>query len=342
MPASGDIDATIGDNDSVSDAVQYPLIELYLAVSLRLFLATAIFIAAGFVGLTIRRSNRITESLHFFFMANLMIADVGVAVIQNGMPIVNILMTIVNPDTEGIDCRILGATSFPYTASSMLLAVACFDRLYTIVGYKYYKNSKKRGFIAVIIVWVVSLIAGSSCLGHSQSDSTTSKTDICYDNYFEYFEFGISMLSLALADCFTLAQGIYLYYKCVIDVKDMMYYGSDKPFHSGLRKAWSKFRETQKASVALLAITGSSTVLGILIPTIIEAVQPHTGSLTRTILVTLVYCTIVNINILLHAVFYGMFLYTINEMVKFNFQAWINNVSWYCCYWRRDTQHYID
>ena len=343
MSAEGDTNTETSYNATVSTDVRYPVIELYLALSLRLVLAIAIVIAAGLVALTIRRSNRVTESLHFFFIAHLMVADVGVAVIQNGVPIANILMTMINPDTEGMDCRILGATSFPNTASSMMLAVVCFDRLYTIVAHRYYRNNKRRGYVVVIIVWIVSIFASSSCFGHSYSNSNRSKIGICTDNYFEYFEFGIAMLSLAFADCFALAQGIYLYYKCVLDVKEMIYYGSTNPFHSGLRRVWSKFRETQKASATLLIIAGTSTILGILIPTIIEAVQPHTGGAVRAILLSLIYCTITNINILLHAVFYGIFLRSIHEMVGFNIRSWLGSMLQYLIFKQRiNTQHYIE
>ena len=347
MSADGDINTEASYNGTVSVDVHYPVIELYIAVSLRLVLATAIFIAAGLVALTIRRSNRISESLHLFFIAHLMIADVGVAVIQNGVPIANILMTIINPDTEGIDCRILGATSFPNTASSLMLAVVCFDRLYAIVAHKHYKNDKKRGYVAVITVWMVSILASSSCLGHPYSNPNKSKIGYCSDNYFEYFEFGIAMLSLAFADCFALVQGIFLYHKCVLDVKEMILYGSTDLLHSGLRRAWSKFRETQKASVTLLIIASSSTILGIVIPTIIEAVQPHIGGVARAVLLSLVYCTVTNANILLHAVFYGIFLHSIHEVIGFNVRSWICSMSRYCCFcwyiWKRqNTQHYID
>ena len=63
----------------------YPLVTLYLAVPLWLITSLAIVISASIVLLAIKRSKRNTITLHFFFVANLMITDIGVAVICNGM-----------------------------------------------------------------------------------------------------------------------------------------------------------------------------------------------------------------------------------------------------------------
>ena len=59
----------------------YALVQLYLAVPLWLITSLAIVILAGIVLLAIKKIKRATATLHFFFIANLMITDIGVAVV---------------------------------------------------------------------------------------------------------------------------------------------------------------------------------------------------------------------------------------------------------------------
>ena len=293
------IDATIsaGSNDD-----QNIVLQICLAVILRLVLTAVTILAAGFVGVKICQDNRVNKSLLHFLMANTIFAIViGVAIVKNGIPAINTLMTIIYLDTRGIDCRMLEADSFPYTASLTFLAVTCFDRLHTIVGHY-----KKRGYIAVIIVWVVSLIAGYSCLlGDLQSDPAKSQTGNCYDNYLECFRFDTSILSLPIANVFALALGIY--YKCV---NDMARHRSRKPLHFHLKKAWSNFKEDQQVSAMLLVTTSASITIGISITAIVEMMQTDDSSILRAILVSTINCKIIIFKILLHTVYYGLFRYT--------------------------------
>jgi len=281
------IDATIsaGSNDD-----QNIVLQICLAAILRLVLTAITILAAGFVEVTICQNSRVNESLLHFLMANTIFAIViVVAVVKNGIPAIKKLMTIIYLGNKGIDCWILEADSFPYTASLMFLAVTCFDRLHTIVGHY-----KKRGYIAVIIVWVVSLIAGSSCLlGNLQSKSEIGN---CYDKNLEYFKFDTSILSLPIANVFALALGIY--YKCV---NHMARHGSRKPL---------LFKEDQQVSAMLLVTTSASITIGISIPAIVEMMQTDDSSILRAILVSTINCKIIILNILLHTMYYGLFRYT--------------------------------
>ena len=83
---------TNGSDGNYSDGNEredFPLINLYLALPLRVIMSLAIITSASIVLLAIKKSKRTTFTLHFFFIANLMIADIGVAVIHNGATILN-------------------------------------------------------------------------------------------------------------------------------------------------------------------------------------------------------------------------------------------------------------
>ena len=75
------------DDGNYTRRKDYSLVKLYLAVPVRLTTSLAIVISASIVLLAIKRIKRSTVTLHFFFVANLMIADIGVAVIHNGVAI---------------------------------------------------------------------------------------------------------------------------------------------------------------------------------------------------------------------------------------------------------------
>ena len=95
--------------------------------------------------MAIEKIKRAAGTLHFFFTANLMITDIGVAVICNGKAIVNLVMTIADPMREGTDCNIVAVTAFPVSANTITLAALYFDCLYSITAPHHHKRNIIRG-----------------------------------------------------------------------------------------------------------------------------------------------------------------------------------------------------
>ena len=73
--------------DSINHTRGYDFtwITLYLGLPVRIIASLSIVISTSIVLLAIKRSKRNTITLYFFFVANLMITDIDVAVICNGM-----------------------------------------------------------------------------------------------------------------------------------------------------------------------------------------------------------------------------------------------------------------
>jgi len=134
------------------------LIYLYLALPLRIIMLFAIVISASIVLLAIKKSKRETRALDFFFIANLMITDIGVVMIWSVTVIVYMIITLVNPMREGMDCRNVVFATFPIITNSMMLVALCFDRLYSIVASDYYSRNmtKRKGYAIVLAIWLVS------------------------------------------------------------------------------------------------------------------------------------------------------------------------------------------
>ena len=128
-----------------------------MAVPLWLITSLAILISASIVLLAIKLIKRATGTLHFFFIANLMIADIGAAVIRNGMAIVNLVMTMADPMREGTDCNIEVVAAFPVSANTMMLAALCFDCLYSITApHHHRRNMTKRKGCTGLAIWLLS------------------------------------------------------------------------------------------------------------------------------------------------------------------------------------------
>ena len=140
------------------------MVKLYMTVPLWLITSLAILISAGIVLLAIKMIKRATGTLYFFFIANVMIADIGAAVIRNGMAIVNLVMTIADPMREGTDCNIEVVAAFLVSANTMMLAALCFDHLYIItVPHHHRRNmTKGKGYVLMLAIWLLSFSLSSA------------------------------------------------------------------------------------------------------------------------------------------------------------------------------------
>ena len=300
----------------------YSLVKLYLAVPLWLITSLAIVISASIVLLVIKRIKRSTAALHFFFIANLMIADIGMAVIRNGVAVVNMVMTIADPTREGIDCRIVAITAFPNATNGMMLAALCFDRLYSITAPHHYRRNmtKRKGYVLVSAIWLISFLLSFVSFLDPQLSSNKTKGAICGATLYKNFGLVAFIFPLFLTAVFVVIQNFYLY--CVV-LKTVTRNSTGKADNdtSGTRTAgmWRTIKETKKASTTLLILSGTSVIFGILQPISVIIVQLQSGeSLFSTIWFSLVIPLTYNVNILLHSILYGFFLHSIRESLGFN------------------------
>ena len=231
----------------------FPLIQLYLAVPLRLTMSLVIVISASIVLWAIKKSKRTTTTtLHFFFIANLMIADIGIAVINNGAAIVNMIVTIANPMRTGMDCRIMAVLAFPNATNAMMLTALCFDRLYTIIAPHHYSRNmtKRRGCVIVSAIWLVSLLLSFVSFLDPYMNSRKTKVAICGAPLYKNFGLVVLILPLFLSAVFVVIQNVYLY--CVV-VKTTT--------RSGINiTTWMTLKETKKTSIILSILSGTSLV----------------------------------------------------------------------------------
>jgi len=242
-----------------------------------------------------------------------MITDIGVT-LWNGMITVNMIITLVNPTREGIDCRIIAVGSFPYATNNMMLAALCFDCLYSIVApHNYRRNmTKRKGGVIVLAIWLVSFALSFVSFLDSHITSTKTKGAICGTPLHKIFGLAIIILPLVFTAVFVVIQNIYLY-RVVLKTTTRNDSGeANNNTLVGMRKAWRTFKETQKASTTLLILSVTSIFFGIIAPIVYTIVQVQIRNhLAKAVIFSLVVNFTSHLNILLHSLLYGYFLHSI-------------------------------
>ena len=252
---------TTGNYSDGYEREDFPLINLHLALPLRVIMSLDIITSASIVLLAIMKSKKTTFIFHFFFIANLMIADIGVAVIHNGA---NIILIIVNPTWQGMDCRIIPATAFPDATDSMMLTALCFDRLYSVTAPHHYRRNmtKRRGYVIVSAIWLVSLLQGLLSFVDPYLSNRTEGS-LCNKIIYNIYELAIILLSLLLSAGFVVILNVYLY--CIV-VKTTPSHGVSNSASGRVERmkaALKTLKETKTASIILLILTGAIILFAI-------------------------------------------------------------------------------
>ena len=321
--------STNGSDGNYSDGYKREdlrLINFYLALPLRIIMSLAIITSASIVLLAVKKSKRTTRALDFFFIANLMIADIGVAVMRNGVAILNMILTIANPMRKGTDCRIIAVTAFPIAADPMMLAALCFDRLYSVIAPHHYGRNmtKKRGYVIVSTIWLASFLLSFLSFTDPHLSSTKSKGAVCGAPLYKNFGLVVIILPLVLSAVFVVIQNIYLY--CVV-VKITTRSDTNNS-HMTVAGALRTLKETKKASTILSILSGTSIIFGVAQPITSTIIQRLAGyALFKAIWFALIIPFVYSLSILLHSVLYGYFLHSIRESLGLNICQCFRNLS---------------
>jgi len=249
------------------------LIQLYLTLSLRIIIMLLTIVVSASILLVIKKSKQETNALDFFFINQLMITDISLVVIWSVIVIVNMIMTLVNPMREGMDCSSMAIATFPTTVNSMMLAALCFDHLYSIAATDHYSRNmtKIKGYVIVLAIWLVSFPISGVSLFVPYICSTTTKGIICGSPLHKNFGLVINTLPLVLSAVLVVIQNIYLY--CVVLKTTIRNDVGEANNNTRMRKAWSTFKETQKGSIILSILVYISIIFRIISLVILTIVQ---------------------------------------------------------------------
>ena len=142
-----------------------------------------------------------------------MIAGILVAVIYNGAAILNMILASMR---KGMDCRIIALTAFPDATDTMMLAALCFDRLYSVISPHHYRRNmtKRRGYVIVSAIWLVSLLLGFLSFFDPQVNSAKTEDGLCNCSLYKKLGLLVVLLFLLLSAVSVVIQNIYLY--CIV------------------------------------------------------------------------------------------------------------------------------
>ena len=296
--------------------VDYPTLQLYVALPARLLMSFVIIFLASIVLLTVENSRRDKHTLHYFFINNLMISDIAAVIIANVPAEVVIAHTIIDKDTDGIKCTVIAASRFPYLTSFGMLAALTFERMIVALYPTKYDRivTMKRAYIVIGSVWFVSIFVALLVYADSKLDVRT-KTAVCSSGFYKYIFWAVASMFLITSVVFVLIQNIYMFRMSLNHTRGLLRCGTinDEERINNVtgeyRAALSLFWYTQKPSIAALLVVGSDVLFHlILLPISALIAELCDDAATTTFIWSVLFNLLVYCGIASHSLLYSLFL----------------------------------
>lgn len=309
-------DNTTVNNSGASYSTEFPVIELYVALPLRLLILVVVVFFTSVVLLTIKKSRFKKQTLQYFFVSNLMISDMAGAVITNLSAAILILISIVNHDSEGVQCTTIRASGFPNIASFGMLAALVFDRMIVSIYPTRYRQivTKRRAYVVVVLIWLGSLLVSFFAFADPTLKVKT-RTAVCSNDYYNYIIFGITLIPIAVSVICVVVQNVYNFSLALDHIRSLREYGTTTNEERNvdnmaeLRAALSLFWDTQRPSIAVLLLVATNVLFHVIILPILVVVAKL---FPDSALAALIWSIFVNITISAanwcHSFLYSWFL----------------------------------
>ena len=265
-------DNTTVNNSSASDSTGFPVIELYVALPVRVLILVVVVFFTAIVLLTIKKSRFKKQTLQYFFVSNLMVSDMAGAVITNLSAAILILHSIINRDSEGVRCTTIRASGFPNIASFGMLSALVFDRMIVSVYPTRYRQivTKCRAYVVVILIWLGSLLVSLFAFADPTLTSKT-RTAVCSNDYYNYIIFGVTLILIAASVVCVIVQNVCNFSLALDHIRSLREYGTTTNEERNvdnmaeLRAALSLFWDTQRPSIAVLLLVATNVLLHVII-----------------------------------------------------------------------------
>lgn len=284
-----------------------------LPVVLKMILSVGVIISATTVLVTINRSQRNTQTQHFFFIANVMLANI-VAAIARSVIAYTAALKIAHPSINTIRCKVFGEGTVPVVASFSMVVALCLDRMFTVMAPNMYKKIMIKSFAIAIaaMVWNISFMVTYNWL--FDHDLADLQDGTCNTGYFEQFEIRAIVYPMVTSGVLAVIHNIFIFYKVFITTAfDARL--SAWPRFARFRKAWRIYKETQSVSITLLVLGGYNIATSITIITV-GLVQSYAGGFIQHALMS--FCAyVIDASMLVESLLYIQFLHTIKEHLWF-------------------------
>ena len=259
-------------NSGASSTTEYPVIELYVALPVRLLILVVVVFFTTVVLLTIKKSRFKKRTLQYFFVSNLMISDMAGAVITNLSAAILILNSIINRDSEGVQCATIRASGFPNIASFGMLAALVFDRMIVSIYPTRYRQivTKCRAYVVVTLIWLGSLLVSFFAFADPTLEVKT-RTAVCSNDYYNYIVFGITLIPITVSVVCVVVQNVYNFLLALDHIRSLREYGTTANEERNvdnmaeLRAALSLFWDTQRPSIAVLLLVATNVLFYVIV-----------------------------------------------------------------------------
>jgi len=310
-------------NDTCIDEVVYPTLQLYVALPVRLLVSVVIIFMATIVLRTVEKSRRDQHTLHYFFINNLMISDIAAVIIANVSAEVVIAHTIINEDTEGIECSAIMASQFPLLSSAGILAALTFERMIVALYPTKYERivTKKRAYIVVGCVWTVSILVSVLVYADPRLDVKT-KTATCSSSFYEYIFYAVEITFLVTSIVLVSILTTYMFRKSLEHIRGLRRSGTTNDEEERTNNCMREYRAalsfywyTQKPSIAALLMVGFDVLFQlILLPIALLIDKLSDDASTSTFIQSVLFNLLVFLGIASHSLLYTLFLDAFTEV----------------------------
>ena len=338
-------------NDSnetfTEESLGFKIAGLYVPLAFRL-ISTLLVIytsvsAIDAIRTTRKRNAQRMSSIEFFFLINLLISDIVTVVTSNVVSVLVIINTLVNPDTEGVKCYIIAASRSPTCATSLFVTLVCFDRMMFFTNHDRYVRfmTKKRRYIAVGIVWLLTIIGNVVIAFDSTLEVMTTNGVCIHRPFINHYGTVVLILPALLAVFMVIIQNVYLFRVAfqsnAEQDRQMSIAGVTANDPARQRRRPSQFmrvlRMSRRSAFTAILLASTHFIFGAAFPLIEYLVCPrYEGFLLYVVLTSVVFVFFEFVNLMIHPLLYGFYVQLIRQNLRHReFYLWLYNICRRLC-----------
>jgi len=239
-----------------------PVAELYYPFLCSVITSIAILYCAICIIRAIYKTTAL-HNWHYFFVANFMVCDIAFVLLTLVPGALVSLYGIFNPHFQGISCKLMIASTFPYVAGFFMLVAIAIDSMLSVgLPFKYKKIMGIRlALTLVVIAWCSALLFFVPLI----TDETTEKTKSSFCKWDEKSRAIVYGTPLMLTTIISVSLYVYLYRTVLRSWRDVRQ-SSDPSTKKKMNLFIEGLLANRKLATNLLLLTIVPMIFGFLYP----------------------------------------------------------------------------
>ncbi|XP_065887802.1 muscarinic acetylcholine receptor M3-like [Dysidea avara] len=282
---------------------EHLLVDLILPMLTWTLMGIAEILFAALVIVAIVKARELRR-MQYFFIANLMICDIGSSITVNFLVTCTVINSLINENSKGVSCKAIDFLYFPFTASFLMVTVVIFDRFLHIKEPFRYREimTKKLAVALVALSWIIAMLLCLFSLFDPQHQGQYTRNGFCSTTTLLSRVLAI-ILPNTVATAFAVALVIWMVWKA----QKAANYGQSQ----------QGYVINRKALMTLILLAGTAGLLGVLVPILLGVTRLTVGN--ETVSARFVQNVIVPIfgkaPTMAHALLYGFHLTEIRKNI---------------------------